>query len=406
MGVVIRIDYKEQIMIPSYFEFYNPVKILSGNKAVDNLPYELDGLGAKRPLIITDKGVEKAGLMKVVINAFKDSKIKIGTIYRDTPQDSSISVVNEVASIYRKAKCDSIVAVGGGSVIDTAKGVNIVITEGTNDLIKYIGAETLRKPMEPLIVVPTTAGTGSEVTMAAVIANPEKDVKMAFTSYFLFPKIAILDPRMTLTMPPRITAATGMDSLTHAVEAYSCIQKNPLSDVFAVSSIGLIAGFLVKAVKNKRDKEARFAMANASLMAGAAFSNSMVGAVHSLAHACGGVCHIPHGIANSILLPFVMEYNLKRVARYYAELLLPLVGPDEYVKTDEASRATRTIAVIRELTHMLNGLCGLPLTLKEAGVPEDKLSQIAESAINDGSLTFNPEEVDYDDALAILRSAY
>lgn len=149
----------------------------------------------------------------------------IGAIYDDVPPDSSVGVVNDIVKVYRQNQCDSIVAVGGGSPIDTAMGVNIVITEEADDLMKFMGAEMLKKPMKPLVVIPTTSGTGSEVTLVAVISNPEKNVKMAFTSKHLLPKAAILDPRMTLTMPPHITAATGMDALTHAVEAYICLQK-------------------------------------------------------------------------------------------------------------------------------------------------------------------------------------
>ena len=220
-------------MIPAYYEYYNPVKILSGRQALDNIPYELENLGCRRPIIITDKGIVEAGLVKTVLNAWAGSDLVVGALYDETPPDSSNVVVNQVAEIYRRNNCDSIVAVGGGSVLDTAKGVNIVITEETDDLMRFIGAERLRKKMRPFIAVPTTSGTGSEVTMVAVIANLEKKCKMAFTSYMLFPDVAVLDPRMTMTVPPHITAATGMDALTHAVEAYSCLQKNPLSDGYA-----------------------------------------------------------------------------------------------------------------------------------------------------------------------------
>jgi alcohol dehydrogenase len=168
-------------MLPSYYEFYNPVKIVSGHKALDNLPYELEQLGAKRPIIITDKGVVGAGLVELVVNAFGSSDMIIGAIYDDVPPDSSVGVVNDIVKVYRQNQCDSIVAVGGGSPIDTAKGVNIVITEEADDLMKFMGAEMLKKPMKPLVVIPTTSGTGSEVTLVAVISNPEKNVKMAFT---------------------------------------------------------------------------------------------------------------------------------------------------------------------------------------------------------------------------------
>lgn len=393
-------------MPPSYYEFYNPVKILCGHKAVDNIPFELGRLGASRPLIVTDPGVVQAGLLDIVVQAFSGADVEIGAAFQDVPPDSSNLVVNQAARIYREKNCDSLIAVGGGSAIDTAKGVNIVVTEGSEDLLQFMGADILEKPLQPFIVVPTTAGTGSEVTCAAVIANPEKNVKMAFASDFLYPNVGVLDPRMTITMPPRITAATGMDALTHATEAYYCLQKNPMSDAYAITAISLIRDNLETAAARGDDEKARLAMANASLLAGASFSNSMVGMVHGLAHACGGVCHVPHGVANSILLPFGMEYNIGRVGKYIGELLLYLAGPDEYAATPADRRPYRAVEVVRELKKRIYDLCGLPMTLKQAGVSEDKLEEIAQTAIGDGSLILNPEQVDYEDALRVLRKAF
>jgi len=296
--------------------------------------------------------------------------------------------------------------VGGGSAIDTAKGVNIVITEETDDLLKYMGVNQLKKPMKPLIVIPTTAGTGSEVTYVAVIADPERNVKMLFPSTRLIPKIAVLDPRMTQTMPPHITAATGMDAMSHAVEAYSCLQKNPLSDAYAFAAIKLIIEYLPTAVKKGKNNEARMAMANASLMAGVAFSNSMVGIVHSIGHSCGAIGHVPHGIAMAILLPYGMEYNLEKASDFYSELLLPLGGVDKYAKTPDYKKAQQSIDIIKRLNVELNKLSKMPITLKDAGIKKEDLEKIAETAINDGSLIINPVEADFNDVLAILNDAY
>ncbi|MGM0418934.1 MAG: iron-containing alcohol dehydrogenase, partial [Thermodesulfobacteriota bacterium] len=234
-------------MLPSYYEFYNPVKIISGNKALENIAYELGLLNAKRPLVITDKGVEKAGLMDVFMDSFKSSDIEIGPVFSDVPPDSSNATVNKIAKIYNEYNCDSLIAVGGGSPIDTAKGVNILVTENSEDLSEFEGADRLTHPLRPFVVIPTTAGTGSETTLVAVIYNEEKQVKMEFTSGYLLPDLAVLDPRMTQTMPAKITAATGMDAMTHAVEAYTCLQKNPVSDAYAFSAIKLIKSNLLKA---------------------------------------------------------------------------------------------------------------------------------------------------------------
>jgi alcohol dehydrogenase len=391
-------------MSTDFYEFFCPVKVISGLQALSNLPYEMDQLGAHRALVVTDKGIVGAGLIKHVEAAFEGSNCTIGFIFEDTPVDSSNVVVNQVAALFREKKCDCFVAVGGGSCIDTAKGANIVVTEETDDLMKFRGAERLKKAMKPLLVVPTTAGTGSEATLVAVISNVQAGVKMAFTSDRLYPNVAILDPKMTLTLPPKITAATGMDALTHAVEAYYSLQKNPISDSLAVSAIKLIAGSLVACVENGRDERARLSMANASLIAGMAFSNSMVGVVHAIAHAAGGVCHVPHGIANAILLPFGMEHNLEKRAAAIGELAPLLCGRD--VAGGDLERARAAVQAVRDLNSKLNKMSGLPLRLRDAGVAEDKLETIARVAINDGSLVYNPDDVTLEDAIGILRGAY
>ncbi|MFY9399294.1 MAG: iron-containing alcohol dehydrogenase [Desulfomonilia bacterium] len=401
--------FQKSEAIPEYYEFFNSVKVVSGYKALENIPYELSRVGAKRPIIITDKGVVQAGLVKHVIDSFAGTDTTIGAIFDETPQDSSNVVVNRIAQIYRETGCDSIIAVGGGSVIDTAKGVNIVITEETDDLLKFMGNYRLNKPMKPFVVIPTTAGTGSEVTMAAVIANPEKNIKMQFTSDLILPRLAVLDPRMTMSMPPKITAMTAMDALTHAVEAFIGPQKNPVSDAFAVSAIEMIRDNIRSAVTDGKDKTVRLVMANAALLAGLAFSNSMVGVVHALAHAVGGVCHVPHGIANSIILPFGLEFYMDKspkVKSHIEKLLLALAGPEEFVKTPADRQAQASVASIRAITRDLKDLCGLPISLRDTGVPEDKLGDIAQVAVNDGAIAFSPVEVSVEEALGVLKAAY
>jgi alcohol dehydrogenase len=390
-------------MLPHYYEFFCPVKIISGKVALPNLPHEIDLLGASRALIVTDQGVVNAGLLKLVQEAFAGAKPTIGAVYDQTPPDSSIKACNLVAKLFKDNNCDCIVAVGGGSVIDTAKGANMVITEGTDDLMKFQGAERAKKPMKPFIAIPTTAGTGSEVTCAAVISDPDRNVKMAFTSYTLFPNVALLDPKMVMTMPPRISAATGMDALTHAIEAYYCIQKNPVSDAFSIAAIKLIMDNLLKTIENGQDADARLSMLNGSLIAGISFSNSMVGVVHALAHACGGVVHLPHGLANSILLPVGMENNLDKRADMIAELA-PHLGAR--ATGDVQADARAAIGKVRELQQKLKAACGLAATLKEAGVTEDQLPKIARAAIDDGAVTYNPEDVTYEVALDLLKKAF
>lgn len=323
------------------------------------------------------------------------------------PPDSSLTTVRRAAQAYRDNQCDALIAVGGGSVIDTSKGVNILVSEGGDDLMKFSGAHNLTRPLKPFYVIPTTAGTGSEVTLAAVISDTEKNVKLPFASYFLMPNAAILDPRMTLTLPPHITAMTAMDALTHAVEAYTCMAANPVSDAYAFAAIKKISQNLLVVLDNPKDENARLELAQASTMAGVAFSNAMVGLVHSLGHATGAVAHLPHGLCMSLYLPYVLEYNMDVNGDKIAELLLPLAGADVYAATPADQRARKSIDTIRALRDVLYERTKLPRTLKETGkVTQDQLDEIAAKALDDGSIIYNPKEARIDDLKAVLNKAF
>ncbi len=295
---------------------------------------------------------------------------------------------------------------GGGSAIDTAKGANLLITKECDDLSQFAGAQIIDTPLQPLAVIPTTAGTGSEVTQVAVISDTDRGLKLAFTSQYLLPDIAVLDPRMTATLPPSMTAATGMDALSHAMEAFISLQQNPVCDAFATAAIKMITQNLPNAVKNGNDPDIRLAMANAATMAGIAFSNAMVGVVHSLGHAAGAVVHIPHGMAMSIFLPIGLEYNIKKENRRIGQMLLPLAGENIYVSTPENKRAKGTVKAVRALQKTLYDCCGLPYTLQLAGVKRAQLDLIAKKTMDDGALGYNPRAVDIDDARLLIRRAY
>ena len=394
-------------MTKSYYEFFCPVKLVAGNAALEHIPYELRTLSSSRPMIITDKGVRGAGLIDHVLGAFAESGMDVIEIYDDVPPDSSTTIVKDIAKLYRDSGCDSIIAVGGGSVIDTSKGVNILVSEDGEDLSDFSGVGVLTKPLNPFFVVPTTAGTGSEVTLVAVISDLEKGVKLPFTSYFLLPNAAILDPRMTLTLPAHITAMTAMDAMTHAVEAFTCMGKNPISDAYAMSAIKKISENLIKVLNTPDDAEARLELAQASTMAGVAFSNSMVGLVHSLGHSLGALCHLPHGLCMNLFLPYVSEYNLAERGEIIGELLLPLAGADVYAQTPAVDRGRAAINTIREIRDELHRRCKLPRTLSETGkVTKDQIAKIAEMALDDGSIIYNPVEVDLQDAIAVLENAW
>jgi alcohol dehydrogenase len=401
------------MLLPRFYDFCCRVKTISGNKALEQIPALLAGMGASKPMIVTDKGVVAVGLIDTVKKAM--GKLKPGAIFDGVPVDSDYKVVNEAAKIYRQKKCDSIIAVGGGSAMDTAKGINILASLGGDNLLDYEGAGAVKKKLNPLIAIPTTSGTGSEMTLVAVIADHDRKVKMTYVSYFLLPDIALLDPRMTRTLPSFLTTSTAMDAMTHAIEGYYCKEKNPMSDSHSLYAIKMISDNIRNVVKNPGDLHGRLALANASAMAGISFSNAMVGLVHNLGHSTGAVCHVPHGVAMSIFLPYGLEYNIHRCGDVIGEILFPLAGPEVYAATPKKERADKVVELIRKMNQDLYDATGgkHPRCLKEIynrdcsqAVPQSILPTIAKAAMMDGTRLYNPEEILEYDALMVLEHAY
>ncbi|OYT10595.1 MAG: alcohol dehydrogenase, partial [Bacteroidetes bacterium 4572_112] len=210
----------------------------------------------------------------------------------------------------------------------------------------------------------------------------------------------------TSSLPAKLTAATGMDALTHAIEAYSCLQKNPISDAYAFSAIKAVSENLIAVVKDGKNQNGRFELALASTSAGVAFSNSMVGAIHGIGHTIGALAHVHHGMAMAILLPHVMKYNMSKTANLYADLLLPLAGAEIYSKTPSNKRAEASIAFIENMNKELNSICGMPTSLKEAGVKEEQLTDIAKQSLNDGAMIVNPVDMNSEEVLQVLKAAF
>jgi alcohol dehydrogenase len=391
-------------MLPEFFEFYNPTKIVYQVGISTDLKPELDIIGIKKYFIISDHVIADLGMVKKIADGLAEAGFETVGQFLDVAQDARLNDVQRCADLVRASGAEGILSIGGGSVIDTAKAVNILFSEGGNLVEDYSGAHTLTRPLKPHIVIPTTAGTGSEVTMAAVIYDEENKEKLAFPDKFLLPNLAVLDPEMTLSLPPKMTAATGMDALTHAVEAYVGIQASPISDVMAAGAIDLIMKNLVRAVENGEDIDARGGMLVAACMAGIAFTHSMVGVVHAMAHAAGAHYRVPHGVANGIFLPHGLEYNFDFIYEKLARLA-PVVGIVSNGTSDE-DKARSVIAAIRDLTNKLDALGALPVRLRDVGVPEDGPAVIAEGALNDGSSFYNPRPMDEEELLPYVQNAY
>ena len=391
-------------MLPDFFEFYSPTKVLYETGVVSDLKPELDTIGIQKYFVISDHIINDLGLIEKVADGLKDAGCEVVGRYLDVAQDARLNDVQTCAQAVKSAGAEGIISIGGGSVIDTAKAVNILFSEGGDLVEDYSGAHTLTRPLKPHVVIPTTAGTGSEVTMVAVIYDEENKEKLAFPDKYLLPNLAVLDPEMTVSLPPKMTAATGMDALTHSIEAYVGIQASPFSDAFALGAIELISQYIVAATENGEDLEARGGMLIAATMAGIAFSHSMCGCVHGMAHATGALYRVPHGAANAIYLPVGMEYNFEEIREKLARLA-PVMG-ETVSGLSEEEAAKKAIEAVRKLTGKLNALGALHVKLSEVGVPEDGLADIAEGALNDGTSFYNPREVDPDELLSYIQRAF
>jgi len=394
-------------MSRDFFEFFCPVKIVAGYKALEHIPFELGVRGVSRPMIVSDEGVTDAGIVDVVRQSMSEGGSDFVAVFDDVPPDSPIEQVVTATDFYRTSECDSLIAIGGGSVMDTAKAVNVLVTEGGNDLSPFIGVNNLTRPLKPLIAVPTTAGTGSEVTAVSVVKDTTRGAKVPLLSQYLLPDVAVIDPRTTQKLPVLITAATGMDALTHAMEAFVCLGKNPMSDAYATAAIARISRWLIPVLDDPSNAEGRLELAQAATMAGIAFSNSMVGLVHSLGHALGASAGVHHGTCMSIFLPHVLRYNLESRKEQIGELLIYLTDSHTFASTPADERATKVIEQIVRLKDRIHDRCGLARSLSETGrVAREELPRIRDLALDDGSLLMNPVEAEADDIDRLLESAW
>lgn len=385
--------------LPEYFQFQCRTKVIFGVGTINEIPDEIKELDSKRALIVTDRVVRNLDFFKKIVNILESSEIKLVSIFDEVPVNSEIEIVNKGYKLAKEKNIDILIAIGGGSVIDTTKGMNILLKEGGDLLEDHQGVYLLKRPLKNLIAIPTTAGTGSEVTFAAVIKDPIQKLKISFISPYIAPNTAILDPEVTISCPPKLTASTGMDALSHAIESIHSLQNELITDALALNAIRLINENLREAVNNGENIEVRGNMLIAANMAGLAFTNALVGVVHAMAHALGGYCDVPHGIANSIMLPYGMEYNLEYCKRY--ALVAEAFGIDiRGLSGKEAGK--KAIDAVWQLTKD----CDMPQKLRDVGVKIEDLNKVAENAMCDGSIYNNPREATVEDIENILRKAY
>lgn len=368
------------------FELYT--KIHFGSGALANLGAELDDRRWHSPLILTDAGVGDAGLLSQLEQELSGLGCS-WAVYDGVVPDADVNSIEQSLPLVEGH--DVLVALGGGSSIDTAKALNVLRTHGRR-VLDWQGNDAVPGPCGPLIAIPTTAGTGSEVTFIAQVADPERKRKCPIVSRHLAPDVAIVDPELTMSMPPSLTAATGMDALTHAIEAATTLAEQPLADILGFHAVSLIHENLSCAVHDGRVRRARTSMAFASLLAGIAFNNAWVALAHAISHALGGLYEVPHGIGCAIALPAAMEFNLQAKPDKFDEIAKRLGQPDGQAGIDRVRR--------------LNQEVGLPSQLSELGISQSDAEKVAELALADGSVLFNPRPVSPEEMLDVVRSLY
>ncbi|UTW09664.1 iron-containing alcohol dehydrogenase [Pseudomonas benzenivorans] len=384
------------------FSFATTARIICEAGAARRLAALCQGRGARSVLIVTDPGITRLGLLAEVLPGFLQEGIT-AQVFDQVAADPPDAVVLDAVRQARALKAELVIGFGGGSSLDVAKLVALLAhPQCLQALADLYGVDQARGQRLPLIQVPTTAGTGSEVTPVAIVSTGENS-KQGVVSPLLLPDLALLDADLTLGLPPAVTATTGIDAMVHAIEAYtSVLKKNPLSDLLAREALRLLAANLDEAVAHGDNREARQAMLLGACLAGQAFANAPVAAVHALAYPLGGHLHIPHGLANALLLPHVLGFNASVAAPLYAELA-PLVLGDSLRPGDAMAQTEQFIGALADFSAR----SGLPTRLRDAGVPEALLAQLAADAMQQQRLLVNnPREMTEAHALAIYQSAY
>ena len=385
-------------MSEKIFTVTQPTKIVFGNGAVGKLADEVRALGGSRVFLVVDPGLAAAGLTERITAPLDAAGIPY-TLFDRVDPEPGLKLADAGCEAAKKDGCDCVVGAGGGSAMDIAKAVSILVTNG-GKAADYLGLGKIGRPGLPKIMVPTTAGTGSEVSFTAVFINEETRSKGGMNGDPLYPEAAVLDPELTLSMPPHVTAATGIDALTHAIESFISVQANGMSEVYSLEAISLIAENLPLAYADGRNLEARYNMLLGSLLAGKGLALAGVGLVHAMAYPLGGMFGIPHGLANAVLLPYVMDYTLIGAPDRFAVIADAMGMRTEKLTTREAA----SLAV--EAVYTLNREVGIPPNLAELDIREEHLPEMADVALTvTRPVENNPRQPTRDEVIRVYQEA-
>jgi alcohol dehydrogenase class IV len=375
--------------------FKNPTEIVYGFDSIKQLRSILDHQGFKRVLVITDPGIVKAGLLPEVTNQLEGLSI---AVFDEVEPNPSVDTCMKAHTLQRELNRDVLVAIGGGSAIDVAKVVGLLATNG-GSVTEYEGIDKFAQPILPLVAIPTTAGTGSEVTIFTVITDLERQYKLTIGGFKLAPRWALVDPVMTRTLPPHITASTGLDALVHAIESYTSRMAYPISMALAREAIRLISGNLRQAVYNGDNMEARDKMLMGSLLAGLAFNNTRLGNCHAMSHPVSAMFGVPHGIANSILIPHIMEFNSLAVPELFKD-----IAEDMGENTEGHSmmgKAMKAVEAVLKLSQDIQ----IPTRLSFFNVNKERIPEMAQDAMKSGNILINPRKTSLEDLITLYERA-
>ena len=378
--------------------FFMPSVNVMGVNCIKEVPSFVQENNFKKALIVTDSVLLNIGLVDAIEYLLKENNIEY-VVYSDTKPNPTVKNVNDGLAILKENNCDFVISLGGGSPHDCAKGIALLATNGGH-IKDYEGVNKSSKPQLPLIAINTTAGTASEMTIFSIITDEDRHVKMALVDKHMTPVMAVNDPTLMVNMPASLTAATGMDALTHAIEAYVSVNATPITDACAEKAIELIFNYLKRAVDDGQDIEARDMMAYAEFLAGMAFNNASLGYVHAMAHQLGGFYDLPHGVCNAVLLPYVQEFNMS-VAESRLKKIASIMGVDVSNMTDKEG-AMACIVLIKTLSKSI----GIPAGLKELGVKREDFDILAANALNDACGLTNPRKATHEDVVEIFDNAF
>jgi alcohol dehydrogenase len=377
-----------------------PNRVLFGHGAAAETGEYLESFGAERALVVTDEGVRGAGVLDPVLDAIEDAG-KDYAVFDGVVPDPTDTVVHEAAETYDEADADMLIGIGGGSSMDTAKAASILATNGGH-ILDYEGAGNVENDTPPTIYMPTTSGSGSEVGNWCIVRDSETDIKEEIGDVKLLADLALVDPQLTASAPVPVKAATGMDVLTHAVEAFVSIKAQSQTSALALDAIEKVGEYLPRAVEYRGgDDEALGKMARASSQAGMAFNGAGLGAVHAISHQIGGKFGLPHGLINAVVLPYVMEYNVAQVPEKFVAVAEAL-GEDVDHDVPERREAYKAVRAARELGDSVR----IPETLADTDAERDAIPELAENALDDGSLTGNPRQTRQEDIETILERVF